>query len=84
MPIGDELSCQEVVELVTEYLENTLLPERRERLETHLEDCPGCTTYVEQVRLTINMLHQLAQVSALPATKQELLQYFRDWKKNAS
>ena len=84
MPIDDELTCQEVVELVTEYLENSLLSETRERLEAHLEDCPGCTTYIEQVQLTIDILHRLAQGAAFPATKQELLQVFQNWKKGLS
>jgi predicted anti-sigma-YlaC factor YlaD len=79
---ADEMfSCQEVVELVTDYLENILLPEMRRRLEEHAEDCPGCATYIEQVRLTIDMLHRLAQEQPAPATKQELLQLFQNWKK---
>ncbi len=65
MTNNDVLSCQEVVELVTEYLENTLLPEMRKQLEEHVAGCPGCVTYLEQVRQTIDMLHQLAQESVL-------------------
>jgi hypothetical protein len=83
MTINDALTCQEVVELVTDYLENALLPEMRKHLEGHIADCPGCTTYIEQVLLTIDMLHRLAEESAFPATKQELLQHFRNWKPGA-
>jgi predicted anti-sigma-YlaC factor YlaD len=84
MTINDVLTCQEVVELVTEYLENALLPEMRKQLEEHVADCPGCTNYIEQVRLTVGMLHQLAQEPAFPATKQELLEVFRNWKQGSS
>ena len=84
MTIDDMLTCQEVVELVTEYLENALLPEMRKQLEEHIADCPGCATYLEQVRQTIGMLHLLAQEPAFPATKQELLQHFRNWKQDSS
>ena len=84
MTIDDALTCQEVVELVTEYLENALFPETRKRLEQHIAECPGCTTYIEQVRLTIGMLRQLAEEPVFPATKQELLQHFRDRKKDVS
>ena len=84
MTIDDALTCQEVVELVTEYLENALLPETRKRLEEHIAECPGCTTYIEQVRLTIGMLRQPAEEPVFPATKQELLRHFRDRKKDAS
>ena len=81
MASEDSLSCQEVVELVTGYLENTLISDMYERFEQHIADCPGCTNYVQQVRLTIDMLHQLAQEPAFPRTKQELLRFFRNWKK---
>src|SRR6266516_4874199 len=84
MTIDDALTCQEVVELVTEYLENVLLPETRKRLEEHVAECPGCVTYIEQVRLTIGMLRQLAEEPVFPTTKQELLRRFRNRKKDAS
>ena len=84
MTIDNELTCQEVVELVTEYLEDALLPEMRKQLEEHIAECPGCENYIEQIRLTIAMLHQLTQGPILPGMKQELLQVFRDRKKSSS
>jgi predicted anti-sigma-YlaC factor YlaD len=85
MSIHDgELTCQEVVELVTDYLENVLLPETRKRLEEHVDNCPGCASYIEQIQLTIGMLRQLADEPVFPTMKQELLQRFRNWKKDAS
>ena len=83
MSTKDELSCQQVVELVTDYLENALLPGMRKRLEEHVAECPGCENYIEQMQLTIDMLHQIALESVFPATKQELLQLFQDWKKSS-
>jgi predicted anti-sigma-YlaC factor YlaD len=74
------LACQEVVELVTDYLEGALLPEKRAQLEAHVADCEGCTHYIEQVRLTIGMLRGLAQEPAFPETKEDLLQVFRQWR----
>ncbi len=76
----DALTCQQVMELVTDYLENVLLPEMREQLEEHTAACLSCTNYIEQVRLTIGMLQRLAQEPVFPATRQELLQVFRNWK----
>ena len=84
MTIDDALTCKEVVELVTDYLENVLLPGLRKQLEEHVADCPGCTNYIEQVRLTVSMLHQLAQEPVYPETKQELLEVFRNWKQGSS
>ncbi len=74
------LACKEVVELVSDYLEEVLLPEKRAALEEHLAGCPGCTNYLEQVRLTIGMLRTLAQEPVFPETKEELLLVFRQWK----
>ena len=79
-PTSTGLICQEVVELVTAYLEDALLPEKRAQFEDHLADCDGCTNYVEQVRLTIGMLRNLAQEPDFPETKEDLLQVFRQWK----
>jgi predicted anti-sigma-YlaC factor YlaD len=78
----DNLSCQEVVELVTDYLEQALLPEKRIQFEEHIVDCPGCDTYIEQVQQTIVMLRNLAKQPMFPETKQELLEVFRNWKRD--
>ena len=75
-----ELACKEVVELVTDYLEGALLPEKRTQLEAHIADCDGCTNYIEQVRLTIGMLRDLAREPAFPETKEDLKQVFRQWR----
>ena len=83
MQSENELSCQQVVELVTDYLENSLLPGMHKRLEEHVAECPGCENYIEQMQLTIDMLHQIARESVFPATKQGLLQLFHDWKKSS-
>ena len=83
MQSENELSCQQVVELVTDYLENALLPGMRKRLEEHVAECPGCENYIEQMQLTIDILHQIARAPVFPATQQDLLQLFRDWKKGS-
>ena len=73
------ITCQEFVEMVTEYLEHSLLPEVRKRFEQHAADCPGCDTYLDQVRQTIGMLHQIAVEPVSADTKQKLLQAFGQW-----
>lgn len=77
----DSLSCQEVVGLVTEYLEHTLLPQTQEQLEQHLADCPGCATYLQQIQQTITMLHTLADEPMFPEQRGELLLLFERWKR---
>jgi anti-sigma factor RsiW len=53
---GDGLTCQELVELVTEYLDDALPPHERERFEEHLLTCPGCQTHLTQMQQTIRIL----------------------------
>ena len=76
----NELNCQEFVELVTDYLEQALLPEKQAQFEEHIEECPGCDTYLEQVQQTIMMLRKLSEQQKFPETKQDLLKIFRNWK----
>jgi predicted anti-sigma-YlaC factor YlaD len=77
----DELSCKEVVGLVTDYLEQALLPQTQEQLEKHLADCPGCTTYLQQIQQTISMLRMLAEEPTFPAHRADLLLMFERWKR---
>ena len=76
----DVLTCQEVVELVTDYLENALLPRTETLFEEHVAGCPGCTNNLRQVQKTIEMLRTLTQEPIFPETKEELLEIFREWK----
>ena len=82
MKTPDELTCKEIVELVTDYLEQTLVSDMRARFEEHVTECPGCQTYIEQVRQTISMLHRLAEEPVLPRSKEELLAIFQHWKQD--
>jgi predicted anti-sigma-YlaC factor YlaD len=77
----NQLNCQEVVELVTDYLEQALLPEMQAQFEEHIAECPGCDTYLEQVQQTIMMLRKLSEQQMFPKTKQELVEIFRNWKR---
>ena len=76
-----EITCKEVVELVTDYLEQALLPEVQATFEAHVADCPGCDTYIAQVQKTIAMLRKLTEEQMFPGTREELLEMFREWKK---
>ncbi len=79
----DELTCRELVEVITDYLEGTL-PERDRRLfERHLGECPYCANYLEQMRATVATLGELNEESLSPATRSELLAAFQDWKRTA-
>jgi anti-sigma factor RsiW len=75
-----DLDCDELVELVTEYLDGALDPAAERRVTDHLALCDGCTTYVAQFRTTVDELGHLPaeQVAELPApTRDTLLAAFR-------
>jgi anti-sigma factor RsiW len=74
------MTCSELVELVTEYLEGALPPDARARFEAHLKRCAPCAHYLEQMRLTVKALGRLPESSFSPAVRDELLGVFRHWK----
>jgi predicted anti-sigma-YlaC factor YlaD len=78
----NEMTCKELVELVTDYLEGTLPDDDHMRLESHLSRCDGCTNYVEQMRQTIRLTGHVQEESLTPQEREDLLTLFRDWKKN--
>jgi anti-sigma factor RsiW len=73
------LACNEVVELVTAYLEGALGAEEHARFEAHLALCDGCTRYVEQMRTTIELTGRVDEDDLSDEAKTELLAAFRDW-----
>jgi anti-sigma factor RsiW len=76
----EQLSCQELVELVTDYLEGALSPREHERLERHIETCDGCRAYVEQMRQTIELTGALTVDDVSPEAELALLEAFRAWR----
>ncbi len=75
-----ELTCQELVELLTDYLEGALTPAVRARFEAHLAGCRGCRAYLAQARRTIELSGRLTEVDVPEATRERLLRAFRTWK----
>jgi anti-sigma factor RsiW len=76
-----ELTCREMVELVTDYLEDRLAPDDRARFEDHLALCEGCQTYLEQMRLTIGILGRVPEEELSPKARDDLLAAFRTWRR---
>ena len=75
------MSCKELVELVTDYLEDALPPAERLRFEEHLVLCHGCVNYVDQMRKTVVTVGALNAESISPEARDALLHVFRDWKR---
>ncbi len=75
MPL--EMTCDELEERVTAYLEGALPPEERDRFEAHRRACQGCETRVSQLRLTVSALGQLRPSGPLAAEPGRILELFR-------
>jgi anti-sigma factor RsiW len=84
MTCADEMSCQELVELITDYLEGALSAPDRTRFEAHLSQCPGCRNYVEQMRTVMRLAGRVTTESVSPAAANALLEAFRRWKAGGS
>ena len=76
----EALSCQELVELVTDYLEDALSAQDRERFEAHLAECGNCLIYLDQMRVTVGLLGRLPAESLSPQAERTLLEAFGTWK----
>ena len=79
--MNTEFSCQEMIEVVTNYLDGALSPDEQEGFESHLSRCAGCTTYVDQIRVTIQQTGMVPREESLPpALREEIVAQFRNWK----
>jgi anti-sigma factor RsiW len=75
------LDCQELVEIVTDYLEGTLGWRDRRRVAKHLAACDPCACYVEQMRETLELLGTVPVDTLSPEAQSTLLHAFRDLKR---
>ena len=57
---ADEMACKQLVELVADYLDDTLSPDMKARFEEHLAGCDGCSTYLKQTQQVIAELRHLS------------------------
>jgi len=80
MTTHEEMTCRELVEVITDYLEGKLSQTDRDRFEAHVEECPYCLNYLEQMRETIVTLGSLREESLSAPTRERLLEAFRDWR----
>jgi anti-sigma factor RsiW len=81
MRLSEDLSCRELVELVTDYFDGALSERDRERFEEHVVFCPGCASHLEQMRTTIAVTGALTEDDLPERTAAELLEAFRGWKR---
>ena len=77
------MTCEELVELVTAYLDGTLPEADRRTFDEHLSLCPGCETYLEQFRTTIDLLGELPADSLSAPAREQLLGALDAWRRTS-
>ena len=75
-----DVTCQELVELVTDYLEGALSDEMRSRVDAHLATCPFCQIYLDQMLQTVRAVGRLPEEAISPEALDTLLAHFRQWR----
>ncbi|HEX5619007.1 MAG TPA: zf-HC2 domain-containing protein [Solirubrobacteraceae bacterium] len=75
-----EMPCQELVEVITDYLDGVLSATDRARFDAHLAECDACQDYLDQFRQTIALAGQIEPEQLSPQTRDQLLSAFRDWR----
>jgi anti-sigma factor RsiW len=75
------VTCQEVVELVTDYFEGSLPPDQADLFEQHVNFCDGCDWYVHQMRTTVATVGQIREEDISPDVRDRLMTAFREWRR---
>ncbi len=76
----EEIPCQQVVELISDYLEGALPGRERRRLEYHLSGCPHCSAYLAQMQETLRLTGQLVPEDLSPEMEREFADVYRKWR----
>jgi anti-sigma factor RsiW len=79
---AEHITCQEVVELVTDYVEGALPTDETALFEQHLNFCDGCVRYVDQMRMTVAAVGRIREEDVPAETRERLLTAFRAWKRS--
>jgi anti-sigma factor RsiW len=74
------MDCNELVELVTAYLDGALDPDARARFDMHLTECEGCENYLQQFRETVRTVGKIGNDELDPAFRSRLLEAFKDFR----
>jgi anti-sigma factor RsiW len=75
-----EFVCQQMVELITDYLEGSLPRAQRRRFDAHIAGCEHCSEYLEQMRATIRLTGRLRAEDLTPAMREEFTGIYRRWR----
>ena len=79
--MAEHVTCQEVVELVSDYLDQALPPEEASLFEQHVNFCDGCDWYLDQMRSTVSTVGRITEQDVPEETREKLLAAFREWRR---
>jgi anti-sigma factor RsiW len=79
--MAEHVTCQEVVELVSDYLDQALPPEEASLFEQHVNFCDGCDWYLDQMRSTVHTVGRITEQDVPDETREKLQAAFREWKR---
>jgi anti-sigma factor RsiW len=79
--MAEHVTCQEVVELVSDYLDRALSPEEASLFEQHVNFCDGCDWYLDQMRATVATVGHITEQDMPDQTREKLLAAFREWRR---
>jgi anti-sigma factor RsiW len=74
-----DLTCQQLVGLVTDYLDDALTQEARWRFLAHLDGCRGCQVHLDQARFTVRVLSADPDAPVAPGVEDRLVDLYRRW-----
>jgi anti-sigma factor RsiW len=77
--VVEEMACNELVEIVTDYLDGTLPAQELAGVREHLSSCDGCQAHIEQMRATVRVLRSAPEELTSPQAANALVEMFRDW-----
>lgn len=83
MSTTEDLTCRELVEVVTAYLDDAMPEDERARFESHLGACAKCRAYLAQFRQTIRLAGHLREDDLPAGARERMLAAFRDWRRTA-
>jgi anti-sigma factor RsiW len=82
MSAPSHLTCQQIVEIVTDYLERALPPDEVTLFEEHMNFCSDCSWYLAQMRTAVDATGRIDEEDVPAEARDQLLSAFRNWKRS--
>ena len=81
-PDAHDITCRQVVALMTDYLDDALGPDDQALMEAHLAECEGCAEHLRQIRITVAVTGRIREEDLTPAVRDDLMDLYRRWRRD--